>query len=264
MSRGAWGAGMKKTWMLYSLRVVVASTLPLIAICGCGSFFAEKPTELQSRLIINELSKIEPVPDVNAPIPEIYRNPSKIMETHQGIRLFYFARYQPINELAAIIEEQLGNKVGQSMPVNQLIIKCASHEDAQEVLDFLSRVDVPPVQVRIDCMVSELFANMTMDWETTIQIDNLFGENIVLGGKIIEDVLLPAFPGAALRAPARQEMGLKVGFVRNEGIAGHEFKALVDVLVSRGYLKILMNPQLEVVNGKTAIIETTDHMPLPK
>jgi type II secretory pathway component GspD/PulD (secretin) len=244
--------------------MVLAFSLPLITICGCGSFFAEKPTELQSRLIINELSKIEPVSDANAPIPEIYRKPPKIMETEKGIRLFYFARYQSVAELAKIIKEQLGNQVGQSTPVNQLIIKCASHADAQEVLEFLARVDVAPVQVRIDCMVSELFADVTMDWETTIQIDNLFGEKLVLGGKIVENVLLPAFPGAALREPAREALGLKVGFVRNEGVEGHEFKALVDMLVSRGYLKILMNPQLEIVNGQTAEIRTTDHMPLPK
>jgi len=244
--------------------MLLASALPLITICGCGSFFAEKPTELQSRLIINELSKIEPVPDANAPIPDIYRKAPKIMETHKGIRLFYFARHQSVADLAKIVKEQLGNQVGQSSPVNQLIIKCASHADAQEVLAFLARVDVAPIQVRIDCMVSELFADVSMDWETTIQIDNLLGEKVVLGGKVVENVLLPAFPGAALREPAREAMGLKVGFVRNEGVEGHEFKALVDMLVSRGYLKILMNPKLEIVNGQTAEIKTTDHMPLPK
>lgn len=233
-------------------------------LSGCGFFFAEKPTELQSRFIINELSKIEPVADANVIIPEIYQKPPKIMETHQGIRLFYFSRYQPVAELAKIVKEQLGNWVDHSAPVNQLIIKCDSKADAQEVLDFLEHVDVPPIQVRIDCMVSELFADVTMDWETTIQIDNLLGEKIVLGGKVINNVLLPAFPGAALREPVREEMGLKVGFVRNEGVAGHEFKALVDVLVSRGYLKILMNPKLDVVNGQTATIRTMDYMPLRK
>ena len=257
---------MKRMRTSYSFRMVPLSIFALISISGCGFFFSEKPTELQSRLIINELSKIEPVADANAPIPDIYTKPPRIMETNKGIRLFYFARYQSVTELERIITAQLKNEneVDTSTPVNQLIIKCASHADAQEVLDFLARVDVAPIQIRIDCMVSELFANVTMDWETTVQIENLFGESIVLGGKVVEDVLLPAFPGAALRAPARENMGLKVGFVSQEGIEGHEFKALVDVLVSRGYLKILMNPQLEIVNGKTAVIETTDHMPLPK
>ncbi|MHC4755031.1 MAG: type II secretion system protein GspD, partial [Planctomycetota bacterium] len=39
-------------------------------------------------------------------------------------------------------------------------------------------------------------------------------------------------------------------------------KALVDLLVSRGYLKVLMNPSLEVVNGKTGEILISERVPL--
>jgi type II secretory pathway component GspD/PulD (secretin) len=51
---------------------------------------------------------------------------------------------------------------------------------------------------------------------------------------------------------------LKIGVSRNED----RFSALVDILVSRGYLKILMNPSLEVVNGQTASIQAREHIPL--
>jgi type II secretory pathway component GspD/PulD (secretin) len=105
-------------------------------------------------------------------------------------------------------------------------------------------------------MVSELYADLTMDRETTLLITDLFGEGVFLGGKQNGTDVLPAFPGAALRDPARAKFGLKVGVWQDD------FKALVDILVSRGYLKILMNPSLEVVNGEMAKIQSKQHVPL--
>ena len=127
----------------------------------------------------------------------------------------------------------------------------------------MKEVDVRPVQIKIDCLVSEVYADVTLDWETTLEIENPFGEGINLGGKIVDGVLLPAFPGAALRDAARAGFGLKAGY-NNFGGEGHKFNALVDILVSRGYLKILMNPQLEVVNGGTASILSTQKVELSK
>jgi len=71
---------------------------------------------------------------------------------------------------------------------------------------------------------------------------------------------LPAFPGASFREVMRDRMGLAVGL--STGTLGHEFTLLIDLLESRGYMKILMNPSLEVVNGKTATITSTEHVPL--
>ena len=68
----------------------------------------------------------------------------------------------------------------------------------------------------------------------------------------------PAFPGASLRELIRARMGLNIGYLST----AHQFTALVDLLESRGYMKILMNPVLETVNGKTAIILSTEHVPL--
>ncbi len=85
-----------------------------------------------------------------------------------------------------------------------------------------------------------------------MEIQNLFGEEITFLGYM---------PGAALREAVRGDFGLDVGF-DNMGASGHKYEALVDVLVSRGYLKILMNPHLEVVNGQTASIVTSEHVPL--
>jgi hypothetical protein len=131
------------------------------------------------------------------------------------------------------------------------------------VLEVLTLADIPPVQVKIECIVSELYADKTMDWETTVLIENLFGENVFLGGKLDDSGgVLPAFPGAALRDPARSLFGLNAGYVDIFNDPGHRVAAVVDLLESKGYLKILMNPTLEVLNGQTAKVSSQEHLPL--
>ena len=137
---------------------------------------------------------------------------------------------------------------------NQLIVRCPLEADIDAVMEIIKEIDIPPIQVRIDCMVSELYADLTVDRETSMAIKNLFGEGITLGGQENNGDL--AFPGAELRDPARAKFGLKVGVNQDH------FKALVDILVSRGYMKILMNPSLEIVNGETAKIQSKQHQPL--
>lgn len=245
-------------------RVVWVGIFCAISVGGCGDFFEQKATELQSQSIIRDLSRIETVPDPNIQVPDIYTKPSEILETSKGIKLFYFSKYHAVESLATIIKEQLSYMVTESAAINQLIIECETKDEALTVLEFLARVDVPPIQVRIDCMVSELYSDVTMDWETTIKIDNLFGALNLSGKEDIDGSQLPAFPGASLREPTRNKLGLKVGYSESLGVKGHEFSALVDVLVSRGYLKILLNPSLEVVNGQTAMIQARDKVPMQK
>ena len=240
------------------------AVITILSICGCGEFFDEKATEIQSKSILSDLSAIKTVPDSNISVPYIYEQPPEVLETKDGVKLFYFTKYHTVDKLSLLIKEQLGYKVSQNPATNQLIIRCPNNQESQIALQFLKQVDVPPIQVRIDCLVSELYADVTMDWETTLKIENLFGEKIFLGGKTVEGILKPAFPGASLREKARELIGLKVGYSENLGLLGHEFRALVDLLISRGYLKILMNPTLEVVNGQTAKIEARDFVPLPK
>jgi len=253
--------------------------LPLLLLNGCGEMFSEKPTEIESKNILRDLSQVTPSEDVNIPRFDVYSQPPKIVEGKVGdktdAKLFYFTKYNTADKLAKLINEQFIKKfvdpkgrpypvldynVSVNAPSNQLIVRCPTVEDAKQVLEFLENIDVPPIQVKIDCLISEVYADHTMDWETTIKIENLFGEKIFLSGKEDSTTTLgvkPAFPGAALRDIARSNFGLKTGYVSNE-----KFKALVDLLVSRGYLKILMNPTLEVVNGQTAKIETSEHVPL--
>lgn len=248
-----------------------------LCVSGCHDWPDERATAIEAQNILRDLGRIETVPDPNLQGPAIYRSPPKKIKQIVGggeeWKLIYFCQYHTADEMKLIINEQFATKLfdekGKSTNVtdytvtanaatNQLIVRCPLEKDLDAVLEIIAATDIPPVQVRIDCMVSELYADLTVDRETSMLIQNLFGESIAMGGQ--EDNGNLAFPGAALRDPARAKFGLKVGI--NRGLEGHKFQALVDILVSRGYLKILMNPSLEVVNGQTAKIQSKQKVPL--
>ncbi len=259
---------------------VVFLFLGSLGLSGCHDWPDERATAIEAQNILRNLSTIEEVPDTNLAIPDIYKvPPKKVRQVVGGAeewKLFYFAKYIKAEEIKTLVHEQFAarvfNEKGQSTTVqdytvsanpqtNQIIVRAPLEADIDAVLEMIERSDVPPIQVRIECMVSELYADLTVDRETTLLIQNLFGESVALGGKVDSSgSLLPAFPGAALRDPAREKFGLKIGISR--GDEGHRVEALVDILVSRGYLKILMNPTLSVVNGRTAEIMAKEHVPL--
>jgi Flp pilus assembly secretin CpaC len=275
----------RSQWLIAGVTVAV-----VLLVGGCGDFLGGKTTGLQSQSIIRDLSKIEPVADPNIAVPEIYKEPPKIIEQMVGgtpeFKLFYFCMYHTSDGLRDIIHAQFATKlfdkkgkeeklvdytVSSSPATNQLIVRCPTREDAAAVLELLEMVDVPPIQVKIDCLISEVYADLTLDWETTLEIENLFGEGIRAGSsaqsfgtgitKLVEEGdVVPAFPGASLRDLARTQMGLQIGYLSES----KNFLAMVDLLESKGYLKILMNPTLEVINGKTAKISSSQHVPLQK
>jgi len=254
----------------------------IICISGCGDFFASKPTELESRAILSELSQVRESPHIGNPLPEMYRGPAKRVKVKDGVKLFYFTKHHTVDKLAGLVTEQLGNKISQSGPTNQLIVHCADDADADKVLEFLEMVDVPPIQVNIDCLILERFGDETMDWETSLMIENFLGQEISIGeargtfgrhktdGTIVagtEGVLTalsPAFPGASLRESLRSTFGLDFGYWIDKGVPGHQVRAVVDLLISRGYLKILLNPTLETINGQEATVMIRDYAPIEK
>lgn len=259
---------------------------------GCGDFVPSKSAGHESTRIVKEVRKAATAPEPNIPIPAIYRAPPKIIEQTVGgaaeFKLFYFCRQHTSDELKTLVTTQFASKLfdakGKSTKVvdygvssnpatNQLIIRCPAREDAEAVLEFLQEVDIPPIQVKISCLVSEIYADKTLDWETTLQITDMLGEQIqaipsgrafAVPGQITpmmtDPSVLPAFPGASLREAARARMGLKVGYLSTSG----QFSAVVDILESQGYLKILMNPTLEVVNGKPAKVSSSQKVPIDK
>jgi Flp pilus assembly secretin CpaC len=203
-----------------------------------------------------------------------------------SVKLLYFTKHHPVNELAQLVTEQFATKpvgnegkkeaipgfvVSGSAATNQLIIQCPDGPAADKVQNFLDIIDVPPIQVNIDCLILERFGDETMDRETSIMIENFLGQEITLGenrgtfdsGGVLT-ALAPAFPGASLRESLRSTFGLDFGYWIDKGIPGHQVRAVVDLLISRGYLKILLNPTLETINGKQATVSIRDFAPLEK
>ncbi len=245
-----------------------------LGLAGCGDFFAKKPTELESKAVIRDIARVQENPYVGNPLPEVYREGPKRLKVDDGVKLFYFTKYQPVGDLTFSEKDparakqvhgyggtirDLGFKVSTNPTTNQLVVHCATDEECDQVLTYLEKTDVPPIQVHIDCLILERFGDVTKDWETTLLIENLFGEGITMGeGKYPN----PAFPGASLREEQRSTFGLDFGYWMNEGVEGHQVRLLVDVLESRGYLKILLNPTLDTINGKSAQVQIRDNTPI--
>ena len=215
--------------------------LGAVVIQGCQDWPDERVTAIEAQNILRDLSRIEEVPDANNPLPDIYKSPPKKLRQIVGgaeeWKLVYYCQYHTADKMENMIEEQFSSRIfdakGKSQTVpnfgvtanadtNQLIARCLTEQDADAILDVIQEIDVPPIQIRIDCMVSELYSDLTMDRETSLLIENLFGEGITMSGPI-DDAgnLLPAFPGAALRDPIRQSFGLNVGV--SMGDEGHRF-----------------------------------------
>jgi type II secretory pathway component GspD/PulD (secretin) len=271
---------------------MAGAVIVLLWIGGWGGIFAQTDTEHEAEQTLGDL-KIDLTPEPNVAVPEIYRAPPQITKQTVGgtdeFKLFYFCRYHTSDELQKIIHEQFATKLfdekGKSTQVtdytvssnpatNQLIVRCPLKEDVEAVLQTLEHIDVPPIQVKIECLVSEVYADMTFDRETTLAIENLFGESVTMNPAgtafgadvqqlVRDDEYLPAFPGASLREVARSRMGLNIGYL-DPAKAGHTFTLLIDLLESRGYLKILMNPTVEVVNGGTATVSSQQHVPIDR
>lgn len=240
--------------------------LVLTALAGCGDFFAERSTEIQSVAILEELGQVKESPFTANPVPEMYQQRATRLTIKGGVKLFYFTQNHPANSLAGLINQQFGLVCTTNNAINQIVAYCKDDLQADMVQQYLELIDIEPVQINIDCLILERFGDVTTDWETSILIENLFGEGVTLGkNRMMNNKatnLEPAFPGASLREKERANFGLDFGFWDNKGISGHQVRAIVDVLVSRGYLKILLNPQLETVNGKPATVTIKDNTPI--
>lgn len=250
--------------------LTAAALAALLMLAGCGDFFARKPTEIQSMAILEELGQVRESPHVNNTLPEIYRQPPSRLAIKDGTKLFYYTKHHPAGQLAALVKEQLGVDASVNAATNQLVLFCKDNPEADSVEHYLLYLDVPPVQVNVDCLILERFGDITMDWESSIMIQNFLGEEITMGegrGKYNQGQLTnldPAFPGAAIRETERAKFGMDFGYWQNKGVPGHQIRAVVDVLISHGYLKILLNPTLETVNGQKATVTIKDFAPTQK
>ncbi|HOQ04848.1 MAG TPA: hypothetical protein PKY88_06510 [Anaerohalosphaeraceae bacterium] len=283
-----------------------ASMLPaavlagMLFCAGCGSFFEKRSTEVETARVLKELREIQTKAQTANAMPELYLQPPSRLEIKDGIKVFYFTRHHSAEYLAGLVREQMDIQASANESTNQLVLYCKDHPQADAVLAYLEKIDVPPIQVNVDCLILERFGDVTMDWETSLFIENFLGENLTLGeklatfyygesggkhyaikngqifeidpskysglsfkpGELID--LDPAFPGASLRETERANFGGDFGYWVDRWVPGHQVRAVLDLLVSRGYLKILLNPTLETVNGKQATVTIQDYTPVEK
>lgn len=258
-------------WSGLFMSLLFAALPSLLIVSGCGDFFSRKPTEAESIEVLRELRQVRESPGVGNPLPELYRQPPARVEIKGGVKVFYFTRHHPPEYLARLLGEQLGVQASVNSSTNQIVAFTKDNTQADQVIAYLDMIDVPPVQINVDCLILERFGDVTMDWESSILIENFLGEGITLGeergtfnnqGELID--LEPAFPGASLREAEREKFGLDFGYWMDKHVPGHQVRAIVDMLVSRGYLKILLNPTLETVNGREATVTIRDYTPIEK
>ncbi|MEJ5258958.1 MAG: hypothetical protein WHS88_02085 [Anaerohalosphaeraceae bacterium] len=287
--------GGRLPWVL-----CLAALAGILPGAGCGNFLEKRSTEAETVRVLKELREIQTKPQMTNPIPELYLQPPSRLEIKDGIKAFYFTRHHSADYLAGLVREQMDIQAVAYNSTNQLVLYCQDHAQADAALAYLEGVDVPPIQVNVDCLILERFGDVTMDWESSLFLENLFGENLTLGekmatfyygqsggkhyaikngrifqidpsqypgmslqpGELID--LDPAFPGASLRETERSNFGGDFGAWVNRGKPRHQVRLVLDMLVSRGYLKILLNPTLETVNGKKATVTIQDYTPVEK
>jgi len=240
----------------------------VVGLSGCSDlqqFFDKSQIERHSRDLIQEMSEIEPVPEAKGHEGELYETAPEVVSTPKGTFVFYRTKYQCPEQLSKLLMDNLDVKVTTNTKINQCVIKCESYEEAPLVIDFLAKTDVKPLQIQVDCLVSEVYADQTLDWETTLDIQDLFGSGdgtVRQVGDVVADAIEVSgtLPGASNREVTRSNMGLKVGMSSASG----SFSAMIDLLESRGYMQVVMRPRLQVVNGETASIMSSDLTPITK
>jgi hypothetical protein len=100
--------------------------------------------------------------------------------------------------------------------------------------------------IRVDLLVCEVYADKRIDAATFAKVKDLIGERIESGS-------VANLPDKVLRAA-----------VQSEQVPKDKLDSLVDLLGSKGYLKILMNPTLEVVDGQTGKVRASYKGPAGK
>ena len=101
--------------------------------------------------------------------------------------------------------------------------------------------------VRIDLSVVEVISDLKMDREMTIAARNLLGPTFGSSTDAVDLLRKAADTTAALEGESGSD----------KRVTQEMFKVLVDMMTSKGYVKILMCPTLEVVDGQTAKITGT-------
>jgi hypothetical protein len=176
--------GLTKGQLNQTLAGVFLTAALMLTLTGCGDFFATKPTEIQSKVILDELSQVRESPHTSNPLPEMYVQDASRLPIKGGVKLFYFTRNHPASDLALLANQQMGVQCTVNPATNQIVAYCKDDKQADSVQSYFKMVDIEPVQVNIDCIILERFGDITMDWETSILVQNFLGEGLTFGEQL--------------------------------------------------------------------------------
>ena len=70
----------------------------IATLAGCGDFFEKKTTELESRAVIRDISRVLENPHVGNSLPPEYLEGPKRLPVEDGVKLFYFTKYQSVGD----------------------------------------------------------------------------------------------------------------------------------------------------------------------
>jgi len=153
-------------------------------------------------------------------------------KSSKGQRMLYY------QSAMGITKKELSRLILQRRPLAWAEFSGFATEPRKPVVE----ADVKPNQVEMDVCVVEVYSDVKLDWETRVAAKNITDAKVTSNAK----------PGKTLSAA-----GILRAAAKMEPQTEKSVERLVDLLVSRVYLKILMNPRIEVLDGKTAKIESS-------
>ncbi|OXU14715.1 hypothetical protein [Sedimentisphaera salicampi] len=237
---------------------IITALFSALLLFGCGEVLDEKKTEIEAKRLLEAASEIRKDLEVDRPVPDRISSETEIQKTSQGVKLFYYTKNHSPKYVENMLKREFKVGTARLDSANQLIISCGNEKLANEILDFIKIIDIPPIQVRINCVIVENYADLTMDKETRVEVEEVFSSDVAMTPKGEG----PSFPGASIRETERSDMGMELGYSYSED--GEKVETLVDLLVSRGYFKVLLNPTVETLVGEPAEVTSSERVPITK
>ena len=99
--------------------IILVSVMTVIS--GCSDFFAQKPTEIESKAILDELGQVRQSPHAENPMPELYRQPATRLAIKDGVKLFYFTKHHLTADLAGLVQQQMSVTSSINPATNQVV-----------------------------------------------------------------------------------------------------------------------------------------------
>ncbi|MGB2866627.1 MAG: M56 family metallopeptidase, partial [Sedimentisphaerales bacterium] len=206
---------------------------------------------------------------------------------HYSSDISWLEQYkQQYKERADMLLNNLSRQMGLTFEREKITVEkwfVAEQESSAESVASSPMIAKSPVSsvadkrhIQIDCLVLEIYAPVRMDRESIIAAQNVLGEIITTrtrGETVVTRTNRTSGNSASIaEKPTVEELIREAAgttysvddssiVTRDRQATQGQLKPMVDLLVSRGFVKILMNPTLEVVDGGTAQIRSEQKIP---